>query len=93
MATVVDDVRYCGKSGLSADVEFLSEFDPTQTCRSACIASFNPTLPLKGKHATVAHLTSPTAARDNTHWTRIFNFNKMRANTHSNFKLNFQFSF
>ena len=27
VATVVDDVRYCGKSGLSADVEFLSEFD------------------------------------------------------------------
>jgi hypothetical protein len=31
VATVVDDVRYCGKSGLSADVEFLSEFDPKRT--------------------------------------------------------------
>jgi hypothetical protein len=28
VATVVDDVRYCGKSGLSADVEFSAESDP-----------------------------------------------------------------
>ena len=31
VATVVDDVRYSGKSGLSADVEFPAEFDPKRT--------------------------------------------------------------
>jgi len=31
VATVVDDVRYCGKSGLSADVEVWAEFDPKRT--------------------------------------------------------------
>ena len=31
VATLVDDVRYCGRSGLSADVEFPAEFDPMQT--------------------------------------------------------------
>ena len=30
---VADDVRYCGKSELSADVEFPAEFDPKRTCR------------------------------------------------------------
>ena len=33
VATVVDDVRYHGKSGLSADVEFPAEFDPERTWR------------------------------------------------------------
>ena len=31
VATVVDDVRYCGRSGLSTDVEFPAEFDPKRT--------------------------------------------------------------
>jgi hypothetical protein len=31
VATVVDDVRYCGKSRLTADIEFSSESDPELT--------------------------------------------------------------
>jgi len=33
VATVVDDARYCGKSGLNADVEFPAKFDPKPTWR------------------------------------------------------------
>jgi len=34
---VVTYVRLCGKSGLSADVEFPAEFDPKQTCAWPCL--------------------------------------------------------
>jgi hypothetical protein len=39
VVTMEDDVRYCGNSGLTADVEFSAESDPKQTNIGAAYCS------------------------------------------------------
>ena len=72
----------------SGALEFLDgddEIAPDADMPLGVSSLLQPPLSHSRKHATSLR-TSPRRRRaGNTHWTRIFNFNKMHANTHSNF--------